>query len=409
MKSRLFKIMSSFAAAVCICISAGAQQSVQFSVAPNPTHSLLQGQIDWPSGKLEKWEGPVVLFISSGIPNDRDGWLVRAMETVWAKRTPLKELSAALVKQGVAVIRFDNPGVLSHTKRCRETIFNRGLSEQILWQNCLDLEIVSRFTPDRYVDHIEQVVFHIQDLMPAAHKKLVLFGFSEGLMHAAALADRGSVKLRGFISIGSPAEEFYSLSRWQGTDRVMETLDAFDANADGIITNEEITQGYRKGVNRFMSLSGWLSEDGYWDSKNRHLLADSVASSYDQILKDFSEVSGAGRLDWKTQANGVQVPDMTEALWRLHFYGQTSPAKVMQRLGIPGLFLWGGKDLQVGLDRQVALIDQVNDQGADIVYKRYQARHHLLSQREDLDWLEKNFMPVVAKDVVRFLNSHVRN
>lgn len=407
MKSRLFKKISSLAVTVCICFSAGAQQSVQFSAPANQTHSLLQGQIDWPSGKLENWEGPVVLFISSGIPNDRDGWLVRAMETVWAKRTPLKELSAALVKQGIAVIRFDNPGVLSQTKRCRETIFKRGLSEQILWQNCLDLEIVSRFTPDRYVDHIEQVVFHVQDLMPAAHTRLVMFGFSEGLVHAAALADRGRVKLGGFISIGSPAEEFYSLSRWQGTDRVMETLDAFDANSDGIISNEEITRGYREGVNRFMSLSGWLSEDGYWDSKNRHLLADSVASSYDQILKDFSEVSGAGRLDWKVQANGVRVPDMTEALWRLHFYGQTSPAKVMHRLRMPGLFLWGGKDLQVGLARQIALIDQVKGQGADIIYKRYAGRHHLLSQREDLDWLEKSFMPVVAKDVVEFLDGRL--
>ena len=410
MRSRLFRKTSSFGVAVCLSFtvfSASAQQSLQFSVAASPSHSLLQGQIDWPSERLEKWDGPVVMFISSGIPNDRDGWLVRAMETVWAKRTPLKELSAALVKQGVAVIRFDNPGVLPHTKRCRETIFEQGLSERILWQRCLDLEIVSRFTPERYLDHIEQVVLHVQDLMPVARNKLFLFGFSEGLMHATALADKGNIKLRGLISLGSPAEEFRALSYWQGTARVMETLDEFDINADGVVSNEEIRRGYENGVNRFMSLSGWLSGDGYWDSQNRHLLAEFLASSYGQILKDFSEVSGAGRLDWKAQANGVQVPDMTEALWRLHFYGQTSPAEVMQRLGIPGLFLWGEKDRQVGLARQIALVDKVGSEGADIVYRRYPGRHHLLSKREDLDWLEKTFMPVVAKEVAAFLDSRL--
>lgn len=412
MKNRFLKKISSFAVAICIAVialSASAQQSLQFSVGPGPVYSLIQGQIDWPSGKLEEWNGPVILFISSGIPNDRDGWLVRAMETVWAKRSPLRDLSASLVEQGIAVIRFDNPGVLPYRKRCRETISKRGLSKQILWQNCLDLEIVRLFTPERYVDHIEQVIFHVQGLMPAARKGLVLFGFSEGLMHAAVIAEKGNVKLRGIISIGSPAEEFQSLSRWQGTERIMETLDLFDANTDGIISNEEIRQGYGKGVNNFMSLSGWLSRDGYWDIQNRHLLADFMERSYEQILKDFSEVSGAGRLDWKTQANGVQVPDMTEALWRLHFYGQTSPAKVMKKMVIPGLFLWGENDKQVALNRQISLIDQENGQGADIVYKRYPQRHHLLSLNEDLDWLEKDFMTVVAKDIDGFLNRRLRD
>lgn len=411
MQRQLFNRVSSFALTIFLsfcAFSVYGQQSLQFSVTANASTDPLQGQIDWPGGKLESWDGPVVLFISAAAPSDRDGWEVRALETVWAERLPLKELSAELVKQGVAVIRFDNPGVLAPHKQCRKSIFKRGLTERVLWQRCLDLEVVGRYTPGRYWENIEHMLPQVQDLIPAMRTNLFLFGFSEGLMHAAALADRGSVKPQGLISIGSPAERFDTLSRWQGTGRVMETLDEFDTNLDGIVTNEEIRLGYGNGVNRFMSLSGWLSGDGYWDSQNRHLLADFVDRTYEQILRDFSDVSGPGRLDWKAQANGVQVPDMTEAVWRLHFYGQTSPAEVMQRREIPGLFMWGEKDRQVGVARQVALIDKARSEGADIAYRRYPGRHHLLSKRKDFDWLEKDFMPIIAKEVVGFLENRLR-
>jgi pimeloyl-ACP methyl ester carboxylesterase len=188
----------------------------------------------------------------------------------------------------------------------------------------------------------------------------------------------------------------------------MESLDRFDINADGIVTNDEIKRGHKRGVNRFMNLAGWLSNNGQWDSHTRHLLADDMEINYEQILKDFSEVSGAGQLEWKTQANGVRVPDVTEASMRLHFYGQTAPADVMRRLEIPGLFMWGDKDRQVGVARQVDAIEQANKKGAKVIYRRFPARHHLLSKREDYDWLEQDFMPVIAQEVSAFLSTHVR-
>lgn len=167
------------------------QQSLEFTIAAETSTDSLQGQIDWPHGSLESWNGPVVLFISAASPSDRDGWQVRALETVWAERLPLKELSATLVKQGIAVIRFDNPGVLPPQKQCRRNIFKNGLTKRILWQRCLDLATVARFAPIRYWETIEHMLPRLQELVPAMRNQLFLFGFSEGLMHAAAIADRG--------------------------------------------------------------------------------------------------------------------------------------------------------------------------------------------------------------------------
>ncbi len=107
------------------------------------------------------------------------------------------------------------------------------------------------------------------------------------------------------------------------------------------------------------------------------------------------------------QANGVKVPDVTEAARQFYFYGQTSPAYVMQHQKLPGLFIWGDKDMQVGVDRQVVLVDKAKSEGADILYVRFPGRHHLLSKRKDFDWLEKEFMPVVAKEVSAFLASRL--
>lgn len=384
-----------------------AQQSRQFYVAGSASTEALHGQIDWPSGALESWDGPVVLFLSAAAPSDRDGWMVRAMETVWANRLPLRELSAALVKEGIAVIRFDNPGVLPPQKRCRQNVLKRGITERTLRHRCMDIEIVGRFTPERYWESIEQLLPEVQKLMPAGRDKLFLFGFSEGLMHAAVLADRGYVKPRGFISLGSPAENMEAISHWQATGRITENLDKFDANADGIVTNEEIKQVYKTGLNNFMSIDGWLSISGQWNSRNRYLLAKRFEFHYDEIMEYFRDVSGAGGLRWMLQANGVRVPDTTDASVQFYFYGQTSPAEVMQRLRLPGLFIWGDKDRQVGVDRQVVLADRLNREGADLVYLRFPDRYHLLSKRKDFDWLEKAFMPVIAKEVSTFLASRL--
>ena len=80
----------------------------------------------------------------------------------------------------------------------------------------------------------------------------------------------------------------------------------------------------------------------------------------------------------------------------------------MQRLKIPGLFMWGDSDRQVPIDRQVRLLDKINQEGGKLFYLRFPGRHHLLSKRKDFDWLEKEFMPEIAEKVGAFVRSSAR-
>jgi len=386
-------------------ISVGVEmQHRQFSVLETTRTETINGQIDWPGGKLERWTGPVLVFISAGAPNDRNGWQLLARETIWADRSPLKELSMALVTEGVAVVRFDNPGVRVPELKCRESIFKHGVTEEIVRRQCLDSRILADFTVEKYQRSIEAMLFYIEDVIPATHGKLVLFGFSEGLMHAASIAERRRIKLGGLVSIGSPAERFESLTHWQTIGRMLELLPSFDANADGVVSNDEVRKGYRKGKGNVMGLDGWLSPHGYWDRQNEGEFKLRLDQAYDAFRRDTDTGVGPGKLEWIRQANGVLVPNINDALWNMHFYGQISPAEVMQELRLPGLFLWGEGDSQISVPRQVALVHKAIKDGADIRYFRFPSRHHLLSKRKDMDWLETQFMPVIARTVLDFLN-----
>jgi pimeloyl-ACP methyl ester carboxylesterase len=376
----------------------------QFSVPRTAGAEMINGQIDWPSGVLEHWSGPVVVFVSAGIPLDRNSWGLLALNTVWSRRTPFDELSAALVREGVAVIRFDNPGVRKPGLKCRETILRRGIATNTVLQRCLDIAVVARFTAEKYQRSIENMLLHIERMLPKLRGKLVLFGFSEGLMHAAAVADRQQLQLSGLVAIGSPAERMESTTQWQVIDRMLELLPNFDANDDGIVSNDEIRDGYRKGVGSVMGMEGWLSPYGYWDRQNEGEFRLRMEEAYAMFRKDTNTGHEPGKLEWRRQGAGVLVPYVNDAYWNFHFHGKISPAEVMQRLRLPSLFMWGEDDTQVSVKRQVTLVDPAIEQGANIRYLRFPGRYHLLSKREDFDWMEASFMPAIAREVRTFLD-----
>jgi len=378
----------------------------QFSVAQTSETDAINGQIDWPGGELSPWRGPVVVFVSAGGAHDRNGWLVRAPETVWAKRMPLRELSAALVAQGIAVVRFDSPGVLPPDLKCQQTVLKSGLSKATLARRCVNVHVYANLTVERYQRSIENVLLHVEDMMPAVRGRLMLFGFSEGLMHAAAIADRERVHLGGLLSIGSPAQRFEALTRWQAVERMLEILPQFDINADSIITNAEIRKRYKDGVGKVMGLNGWLSPYGQWDAANMHEFKDRLETGYSLLMQQTDTGSGPGTLSWKRQANGVMAPDINDAFWNMHFHSQITPVAVIQRLGIPSLFFWGERDTQVGPSHEAEVIRRACGAGVPglrLQFVRFEGRHHLLSKRVDFDWMEESFMPVVAGEVRAFL------
>jgi pimeloyl-ACP methyl ester carboxylesterase len=389
-----------------LSLDAYAQRSRTFLVSKTKISDQINGQIDWPDGSLEKWNGPVIVLISSGNPYDRDGWGVRTLETVWFDRSPLKTFSDALVKKGMAVVRFDNPGVSPPQSKCRQTIINEGLSDRIIKERCLDVKVLENLTVERYVNSIEAVISHAQTLTKAAKHRLVLFGFSEGLWHAVTIAERHRFIPRAVLSIGGAVEQPKTLSLWQGTQRIVDTIPQFDTNGDGIVTNEEIQDGYKKGVGRFATkVESWLSQKGQWVTDDMPDLLKNFENQYAQMVEEISHnPQEQKRLHWAKQENGVMVPDITNSFWRLHVLGDLSAIDVLSKKKIPGFFMWGEHDTQVRVAHQKKLVQEAKESGALFEEMSFPTRFHLLSTERDLDWFEPEFSLRVAELVHVFLN-----
>lgn len=382
----------------------------EFSVEASDNSDSMNGQIEWPVGEVRDWDGPVIVFISSTNPMNRDGWGVRSLETVWAERSPLKDLSLALLNKNNMVVRFDNPGVLLPSKLCREKIRDEGLTEAILLDRCFDVDVLYKQTPERYVRNLEQVLAQIEKLVPAAKKQMVLMGFSEGLSHAIEIVRRGRFTPKAVVSIGSPAQPLKNLTYWQAVDRIVELMSDFDLNRDDIITTAEMKEAHANGVGSFVgNIKGLLPPNGQWKKselwKIREIMEREFKNLMIQIRKEQISLRGNKQesLQWSKNENGVAVPDITTSAINAHFLNDVDPVKVLSKHKIPSLWLWGALDKQVSAVRQRQWLMDHQTPHDKFKYIIIPGRHHLLSTKEDKDWFEIIYAEEVANFIEPFL------
>lgn len=129
------------------------------------------------------------------------------MGTTWQERSPYLELASALVKNGAAVVRLDAPEVKAPVMKCRDTIRNKGLSEEVIARHCLNLDIVQRSSPDMQIAAIEYAASHALRSMPKARQKLVLLAVGDDISQVATIIDKGRVAVFAFASIGGAASD----------------------------------------------------------------------------------------------------------------------------------------------------------------------------------------------------------
>lgn len=383
------------------CIAA---QHRDFSLKHTKAHLPVHGQIDWPGGKIDSFRGQVVVLISAGGSADRDGWLLRALDTVWWNRSPLKEMSDALVKKGFAVVRFDSPGVRPPASKCREAITRGRLSAMLVATQCVDVDIAEQVSVPKYIDSIEQVLKHVQELTPRAQAGFILFGFSEGFWHAASIADRGHVAVRALVALGAGVESLQSLTRWQLTDRAIETLPEFDRDKNGEISNEEIRKGYSEGVRNITSdVRDWISPSGTWNDNNVAEFGQWLRKGYEDVVLASRPYEETGGLQWKALGAGVLVPDITDSFQDYHVLDSRRPLDIIIQRRIPTLFFWGEQDRQVRVQHQRKLIKDAEKIIPYVKSYSYSDRHHLLSRRKDTDWFETAFAAEISGHIQEFM------
>lgn len=186
-------------------VPAMAEQSRQFSLAKTSDAESIAGQIDWPSGKLENWAGPVVVIVPGYRVPDRDGWSLLAVGTTSQDRSPYRELSSALITKGFAVVRFDAPEAMPPGKKCRDAVRREGLTSTVITQHCMKMDAVQRATMETRVLSTEHVVSNARNWIPGARKKLILLAMGDDVLQAAAIVDRNRVPVHGFATIGGAA------------------------------------------------------------------------------------------------------------------------------------------------------------------------------------------------------------
>ncbi len=210
------KEFSRFLPAVCAALllqaaalPAMAGQSRQFSLPKTADTEAVGGQIDWPSGKLENWNGPVLLIVPGQRAADRDGWSLLAVGTAWQERSPYQELASALTKKGFAVIRFDAPELMLPSMKCRDMVRQQGLSDVVIAQHCLKVDIAQRASLDMHISSTEYVIAHARKSIPGARQKMVLLALGDDVLEAAAIIDRKRVPVHGFATIGGAASNAF--------------------------------------------------------------------------------------------------------------------------------------------------------------------------------------------------------
>lgn len=379
-------------------------KTFNFDVSETNISEGIHGQIDWPSGDLTAYRGPVVVLISSANPSNRDGWMIRSIDAKWSNTRPLRSLSTAMLMAGFAVVRFETPGVRSGAK-CRRKVEQGQLDSGTVMRDCVDIATLHRLTVDRYVTSLEQMLMYVQHVLPAARSNLVLVGISEGYWHADEIIRRAKIRVSSVIAIGGAVEIPRLISHWQAVQRPLETIWRFDENGDGVIENYEIKRGYAEGIGNITNnISDWLSPSGEWSSTNIDMFREVLERSYQAILVSTDEKKYSVELNWVEMRNGVRVPDVTESFWNLHLHGENDPLANLEKRHIPALFLWGAADQQIRVSYQIALIKESKARGASIEYFVYPKLHHLLSVGKDDDWFDEGGAALILSAVKVFLS-----
>jgi hypothetical protein len=389
---------------LCVIPPAFGQHREEFSLPANGIADATTGVIEWPAGPLGQWNGPVVVLIPPAGPYTRDGWQAPAFPGQTRHYAPFADLSAALRNVGIAVVRFEHPAARVPQRQCRETLQRGDINEFTLRTKCIDYRLIAKLTVARYRAALANLLAHVQRRIPQSRRNMTLFGFSEGLVHSAAIVESTGIPVAALVSVGSPAEKVSDAARWQIEERALEWLPRFDLDADGIVTNDEIRRGYQQGIGNIMSLRLWISPDGQWDQHNLDQLKSRLEFTYAEILGEFGDDKELGRLHWRFINDQVGAPYATDSFLYHILQDSLSTVDVMERHGLPGLYLWGDADTQVSIKRQLPLIAESNARGANIQFQRYPGRLHLLSNDPDEVWFEPEFAATIAHRVRQFLD-----
>lgn len=235
-----------------------------FSLKTSDGFATLNGEINYPDSPPNPQGYPLVLLVPGTGLFDREVYFGNSGTE---RDFVFRDLAHAFNAAAIAVARHDYRGVSCNLKTmppCPSCISPQDKMAHYL-KSCVDNQVRGQVTPENMRDDIAQIYSYVRTLANIDSSRLSILGHSEGTVHTAHLV-AGRLSPKAILLMGTVGESPKEIVHWQTVERYMKIFD-WDANHDGILTNQEIKTGYA-GDSWFQQLGipvqGMLSPTGEW-------------------------------------------------------------------------------------------------------------------------------------------------
>ncbi len=328
----------------------------------HPAGHMLVGTLSTPSVTTLARDGkfPAVVLVTGSGPQDRDEALVG--------HRPFAVIADALVRAGIAVLRYDDRGVASSTGD-----FNKATTIDL----ASDADIVSEW-------------LKLQDGIDAT--RVGMLGHSEGgaIAPIVALWQNTAVSpvnpLAFTVLLAPPAEQGGALLTHQ-------TKQLYDA----------------AGISSEASAAAIVAHAAAMKAIIERRPKDEVRVLIDALVREQIKISGQPLPDdaaMKSTVDGAMEQILHP--WMAEFI-RFDPRPVLMRLDVPTLAMCGTKDVQVDAATNLGIIDEITAiTHAPIVTRRYEGLNHLFQPAttggvEEYAVIETTFDPTALAEMVAWV------
>ncbi|MFN7571308.1 MAG: hypothetical protein ACK5TK_07640 [Betaproteobacteria bacterium] len=312
--------------------------------------TALSGQIDFatPLSRLRCWG--CVAFLIGGTNSERSG----AVLLDGRMRYLMDELAYELNAKGIAVVRFDQRGILNY----RDCVGSEAFSRSRSYVSCFDPDVrrtigAGTLQSDAYV-----VLNHARHRFAIEEHRLALVGFSEGGLIVADLISEALLAPQVAVLASTPLEPFRSAVRWQFVDKLPEVIEFSGASFSNEMAKLYFANRTRNAVQRDFD-APVLSADGSWRPDNVDELRDKLKQIFEKRYVQILSASGSEL--WFSEDGELDVPSHSVAAAQEKL--RRSTPLTAQFLGYKGKlrFVLGSEDEQFPLRRQLPYIHTLNE------------------------------------------------
>lgn len=299
--------------------------SESFELPTENPEIQLRAQLDLPESHSEPV--PLVLMVPGTGPYDRDLDFGRS-------GTPAdliyKDLAVGLNVRGIASLRFDKRGIYC----------NRYSQVQ---RQCWKSSEMLSYNAETLREDLKRLFAWAQQDPRVDRRRIAILAHSEGGYHVAALVGQNQIQPHSLYFWSVPLQSPSELLRWQMSDRIVAALYQYDANADGVLSNDEFRD--QPPLFQILAVKRYLHPQGAWKAQE---LATALTQGHALFVKSLE------------QRKTAELIENNSLLWWQWFSrSEEQPLNLLQNYARPLYLYWGAADAQMPIAKQFDVLNEV--------------------------------------------------